>query len=80
MTFEEFRTFAELHDIDIKRPYLFDLPKTQDDALKDIAWIKKIRKELRNVHFEDGEQNWIINNSQHHDRNIYQTISKPDLG
>ena len=71
MTFEEFRTFAELHNLYIRRPYLFDLPKTQDDALKDIAWIKKIRKELRNVHFEDGEQNWITNQSLHHERNIF---------
>ena len=80
MTFEEFRTFAELHDIYIRRPYLFALPKTQDDALKDINWIKKIRKELRNVHFEDGEQNWITNQSLHHERNIFQAISNPDLG
>jgi hypothetical protein len=71
MTFEEFRTFAELHNLYIRRPYLFDLPKTQDDALKDINWIKKIRKELRNVHFEDGEQNWITNQSLHHERNIF---------
>ena len=71
MTFEEFRTFAELHNLYLRRPYLFDLPKTQDDALKDINWIKKIRKELRNVHFEDGEQNWITNQSLHHERNIF---------
>lgn len=48
----QFRDFAMTHDFLIPEPYLFTLPKTKKEALKDIEWLKRMRTELPNLYFE----------------------------